>query len=133
MAQKKKNETEQVDLFGGVVESADIVERKLLSLTDDNPVGTKIAIAVSGALFKAETSVLIVFGDVDSEPVMLTTHTTSKFDGVPAAKRIGNAVARKMQWNEQSRTYDDVVGALQDSDGWTLSIDHGDKGRLFTI
>jgi len=133
MPDNKTKETQQTNLFGGVVQNTmEIVERRFVSLQDENPKDTTLNIKVTGAHYKDDTRNLIIFGTIGKEEVLLTTFSESKFAGMPTANRVGIAVSLNANWTEATRTFDDVVEWLNDNP-CTLTIKHDEKGRLFSI
>tara|TARA_R100001463_G_scaffold37182_1_gene79940 strand:+ start:13222 stop:13644 length:423 start_codon:yes stop_codon:yes gene_type:complete len=135
-----KNKTEdkavQVDLFGKSVSSTELVERRQINLASENPKDTQMQMKIESAYMKHEKNLLLLFGTLDKEDVMLGLFTqhSEKYpsESVPLGKRLGNAVSRKAKWNEPTKTYDDVVNWLNENDN-TLTVTHSDKGRLFEI
>ena len=134
MSEKNNNNNgKQYTLFGGVVQpTTEIVERRFVSLQDENPKDTTLTMKVTGAHFKNATGNLLVFGQIKKEEVLLTTFTQSKFAGMPTAERVGIAVSLCAGWTDKTRTYEDVVEWLNDNE-CTLTIKHDEKGRLFSI
>ena len=133
MSEKNNITTKQTTLFGGVVQNTmEIVERRYVSLQDENPKDTTLNIKVTGAHYKDDTKNLLIFGAIGKEEVLLTTFSESKFAGMPTAQRVGIAVSLSANWTEATRTFDDVVEWLNDNP-CTLTIKHDEKGRLFSI
>ena len=135
-----KNKTEdkavQVDLFGKSVSDTELVERRQINLSSENPKETQLKMNVESAHMKHEKNLLLLFGTINKEDVMLglfTKHSEQyPSESVPLGKRLGNAVSRKAKWNEPTRTYDDVVEWMNVNNS-TLTITHNEKGRLFEV
>ena len=132
----KQKETLQVGLFGGVVDSSEVVERHQISLSSENPNGHTMTMKVESAIVKHDKNLVIVFGVVDKKDSMLCLFTkhSEKYpsESLPNGQRLGNAVSRAAEWTTPTKTYDDVVAWLSAND-CTLVIAHSDKGRLFTV
>ena len=138
MAKKTNNKTEtiQVGLFGGVVDSSEVVERHQINLASENPKDNTMTMQVESAIVKHDKNLVIVFGVVNKTDSMLCLFTkhSDKYpsESMPNGQRLGNAVSRAAEWTTPTKTYDDVVAWLSAND-CTLVIAHSDKGRLFTV